>query len=274
MRKVVGRVKKTVMRVVALDLIFLLLLIVSGAFSGFVSEMIYITAFLLPFLLFLWLKRGEAQLQLSLGMHPDDIPLLLALIAPTIAITVGLSALTSLLASLVGIGGTEPLSGSVFELIILHALLPAVLEEALFRYIPLTLIAPHSRRSAVLISAILFAAAHCDLATMPYAFVAGILFAIIDLACGSILPSVILHLLNNIASVLWLWDVSAPVFRLPFVITVAALALVSIALVVIFRARYAKKCAFLTEKCDKITTVREVWVFFAACMALALGALF
>jgi membrane protease YdiL (CAAX protease family) len=271
---VVGRVKKTVVRVVALDLIFLLLLLASGAADGLLSELIYITAFIVPLLLFLWFKRGEPQTKLSFGIDGESAALLLPLIPLVIGITMGLSAIVSLLGSAIGIGGQDPLGGSIFELIILHALLPAVLEEALFRYVPLTLIAPHSRRSAVLISAILFSAAHCDLVTFLYAFAAGILFALIDLSCQSILPSVVLHFLNNLASVFWLWEVSAPAFRLPFVITIAILCVAAIAVVIIFRARYAKKCAFLAQKDDKINTQREVFVFFAVCLLLAVGALF
>jgi membrane protease YdiL (CAAX protease family) len=268
---VVGRVKKTVVRVVAIDLIFLLLLLASGAVDGPLSELIYITAFIVPLLLFLWFKRGEPQTKLSFGIDGESTALLLPLIPLVIGITMGLSGIVSLLGSAVGIGGQDPLGGSIFELIILHALLPAVLEEALFRYVPLTLIAPHSKRSAVIISAILFAAAHCDLAQMPYAFAAGVIFAALDLASGSILPSVILHLVNNTVSVLWLSQTASSAFRLPFVVCLGVLVAVSAVLVLIFRGRYAEKASFLLNKGDRIGTAREVWVFFAVCIALAIA---
>ncbi len=266
--------KKTVIRVVALDMIFLLLLMVAGAFSGVLSEMIYIGAYLVPLAAFLWISRGEARMKLPLSMKRRDIALYLPLIAPTIGITIGLSALVAHLLLLAGIDGAQALTGSIFELLILHALLPAVLEEALFRYVPLTLISPYSSRSAVLISALLFAVAHCNIAQIPYAFVAGVIFAVLDLACGSILPSIILHFLNNLASVFWLWDTSAPVFRVPFVIAVAALSLLAVALVAIFHRRYSEKAAFLLHKGDKISIAREVWVFVTVCAALAVSALF
>ena len=274
MRKVVGRVKKTVVRVVALDMIFLLLLIVAGAFSGVLSEIIYVSAYLVPLAVFPWLSRGNALMKLSPRMKRTDILLCLPLIAPTLGATVGLSALVSYLLSFAGMGGTEMLTGAFFELLILHVLLPAVLEEALFRYVHLSLIAPYSRKSAVLISALIFAVAHCNVAQIPYAFVAGIVFAVLDLACGSILPSVVLHLLNNLASVFWLWDVSAPVFRVPFIVAVAALSVLSLGLVVILRRRYAKETLFMFDKNDTISATREVWVFVAVCLALAVGALF
>ena len=274
MRKVVGRVKKTVARIVALDMIFLLCILISGSLSGAVSEMAYYAAFILPIGVFLWIRGGEPQLKLSFGIKRTDAALFLPLIPLTVAVTFGLSALFAFLASLVSIAGAEPLTGSVFTSIILHALLPAVLEEALFRYVPLTLIAPHSKRSAVIISAILFAAAHCDLAQMPYAFAAGVIFAALDLASGSILPSLILHLVNNTVSVLWLSQTTSSAFRLPFVICLGALVAVSAVLVLILRGRYAEKASFLLNKGDRIGTAREVWVFFAVCIALAIGALF
>ena len=265
--------KKTVVRVVAIDLIFLLLLIVAGAFSGALSEIVYIGAYLVPLCAFLWLRGDSPQMKLGLSIDGADAAMCLPLIAPTIGVMLGLSALTSLALALCGVSGTQPLTGSIFELLILHALLPAILEEALFRYVPIALIAPHSRKSAVLISALLFSVAHCNIAQMPYAFVAGIVFAIVDIACASILPSVALHLLNNVVSVIWIWDASAPIYRLPLLIAVATLGIASIALVVIFGSRYAKKVSFIADKDDKTSIVPQVWVFVAVCLLLAVGSL-
>ena len=265
--------KKTVIRVVALDMIFLLMIILSGAFSGALSEVIYYSAYVLPLAAFVWLMRGEERASLSLRISRSDAAMCLPLAAPITGVTICLSAISAFLLSLVGMEAAEPLAGSLFELLILHALLPAVLEEALFRYVPLTLIAPHSKRSAVLISALLFAAAHCNVAQIPYAFAAGIAFAVVDLAVGSILPSVALHLLNNLVSVLWLWEASATAARLSIAVCLAALVLVSALIVAIFRGRYAKKMTFLIDKDDKISIAREVWVFVTVCIVLALGAL-
>ena len=265
--------KKTVVRVVALDMIFLLLLTVSGAFSGVPSDILYIAAYLLPLAAFPWLTKGEKGEKLLSAASAGDMALCLPLVAPTISITIGLSALVTYLLSFAGIGGTEALTGPVFELLILHALVPAVLEETLFRYVPLTLIAPYSKRSAVIVSALLFAVAHCNLAQLPYAFVAGIIFAVIDIAVGSIIPSVVMHLLNNVASVFWLWEVSAQSFRLPFAVSILIVSVISVVLVIVFRRRYAEKTSFLVDKTDKISTSREVWLFALVCTALAVGSL-
>ena len=265
--------KKTVARVVALDMIFLLFILLLSVFSGVLSDILYFCAYLVPIGAFVWLVRGENRANISLGIKGKDAAMCLPLVAPTIGVMIGLSALVSLLLSLAGVRSAEPLTGSAFELITLHALVPAVLEEALFRFVPLTLIAPYSRKSAVFISAILFAVAHCNVAQIPYAFVAGLIFAVIDIACESVLPSVVIHLFNNVASVFWLWDSAAGSFRLPFVISVAVLSLLSVATVLIFRARYVKKVSFLQNRDDKISTVKEVWVFAFVCLMLAVGAL-
>ena len=265
--------KKTVVRVVALDMIFLLFIVLSSIFSGALSDLLYFGAYLVPLGAFAWISKGEVREKLSLGIKARDAVMCLPLIAPVIGVTIGLSALVSLLLSFAGVGSAEPLTGGALELITLHALAPAVLEEALFRYVPLSLIAPYSRKSAVFVSALLFAVAHCNVAQIPYAFAAGIIFAVIDLACESVLPSVVLHLVNNLASVFWLWDVSSQNFRMPFVISVAALSAISVALVAIFGERYVKKVSFLKNKDDKISTAKEVWVFAIVCLLLAVGAL-
>ena len=87
-------------------------------------------------------------------------------------------------------------------MLVSHALAPALLEEALFRYIPMKLLLPYSKRTCIVYSSLCFAFIHCSLAQMPYAFVAGIIFMIVDVALDSVWPSVILHFINNAASVI------------------------------------------------------------------------
>lgn len=52
--------------------------------------------------------------------------------------------------------------------------------------------------SAALISAALFAAYHMSLAQFPYTFVLGFCLAIVAQRCGSIIPCIALHALNNL----------------------------------------------------------------------------
>ena len=89
-------------------------------------------------------------------------------------------------------------------MLIIHALLPSFLEEMLFRYLPMKLIAPYSRRLCILLSSAYFALIHFNLFQIPYALLAGLVFITVDLWADSVLPSFILHLLNNVISVLWI----------------------------------------------------------------------
>ena len=43
---------------------------------------------------------------------------------------------------------------------------------------------------------------HNDFFVIPYAFIAGVIFMTVDLVCESVWPSVVLHFLNNLLSVL------------------------------------------------------------------------
>jgi membrane protease YdiL (CAAX protease family) len=84
--------------------------------------------------------------------------------------------------------------------VLTHALLPAVLEEGLFRFVPLKVLSPISRKIAVLLSAALFAIVHGSVYKIPYAFAAGVIFAMLDIYFASLLPSLLIHFLNNLLS--------------------------------------------------------------------------
>lgn len=88
---------------------------------------------------------------------------------------------------------------SVFNYILcifVVCLLPAVFEEALFRGVILEGIKAKGIEAA-LISAALFSIYHMSPAKTVYQLIAGFLFALIAIKTGSILPSAIIHFLNN-----------------------------------------------------------------------------
>ena len=266
--------KKSLAHVAGLTLAFLLLLMLSGNLSGAASEILYYAAYVLPISVFFIFVRRESGEVLSIRITRKDALLCLPAIAPTVAVTLGISALTSMLLSLFGESGSQVLKGELWELLILHALLPAVLEEALFRYAFLSILAPRSRKTAVLVSALLFSLAHCSLAKIPYAFFAGVVFAVLDLATGSILPSLVLHTVNNAVSVFWQWEMSTDAFRIPFAVALLILTAVSVLSVAIFRTRYAKMTSFLIDKNDKATTTWQIWMLAALCLVIAAGSFF
>ena len=176
---------------------------------------------------------------LSLSIKRSDAPAVIALILPTVTTVFLISLLTSLVLKKLGISNETALPEGFALSLITHALIPALFEEAAFRYVPLTMLSylPISNIRAALISASAFALFHMNPYQIPYAFAAGIIFALLDFYFKSILPSVIIHFANNAISLIMLYGYAA----LPFYITASVLLLISLtALVLIYKKRTSK----------------------------------
>jgi hypothetical protein len=118
------------------------------------------------------------------------------------ALVAALAALSSLVLGLIGKSNTPNLGDSLAVALLVHALLPAILEELVFRYIPLRICERGHNGTLVLISALFFALSHHSFFSFGYAFLAGCIFMAIDLVCESVIPSMVIHLFNNALSVL------------------------------------------------------------------------
>lgn len=81
------------------------------------------------------------------------------------------------------------------------ALVPAVIEEFAFRGVVLGYLRKHSDSFAVLVSAILFGMFHGNFVQIPFAFIGGLMFGFVLVKTNSLLPSIIIHFLNNATSV-------------------------------------------------------------------------
>ncbi len=267
--------KSSLRYLVALDLAFLMLLVLSSATVGVLSEIIYYSAFVIPLLIYFF-GCGTGKLpRPALSLRPKGRGLLLAIpVAPCLILScIGLSLLFSYLFSLATGGGSQPLVGGFPELFLLHALLPSILEELLFRLVPLSLIAPYSKKSAVLISAILFAVIHIDLAKLPYAFLAGVVFATVDIVTESILPSVLLHLINNTLSIFCQWEKTAVGFALPMLLVLCVLSAIGAVLIIIMRKRYALSLRSAFSHDDKPRFHVELLLPIVFSLVLAVGSL-
>lgn len=82
------------------------------------------------------------------------------------------------------------------------AIVPALTEEFTFRGVILNYLRKYGDGFAVLVSSILFGLVHGNLVQIPFAFIVGLVCGYITIKTGTILPSVLLHLLNNGTSVL------------------------------------------------------------------------
>lgn len=89
------------------------------------------------------------------------------------------------------------------EAVIAVAILPAIIEEFLFRGMIYRGIANKSNRKiAIVISALLFALLHMNFNQMCYAFVMGLVFALVVYLTNNLTVSILLHMLFNTFTVL------------------------------------------------------------------------
>lgn len=173
-----------------------------------------------------------------IGLDSAGIGLTLPLILPTLGVIFLVSFLTSVILGAFGIVGEPVPQAPLFEMLVEYALIPCIFEEMIFRYLPMKLIAPYSERWCIILSSLYFALAHVNLTQIPYALVAGLVFITISLMTKSVLPSVILHFLNNFISVLWIKYSSDTTFLIWYVALLSVGALLSLIPVFIMRKKY------------------------------------
>jgi len=87
--------------------------------------------------------------------------------------------------------------GQYFACVFAMAVLPAVIEELVFRGIILHNLKKYGAVVAVLASALCFSLFHMNPAQLVYQFILGIVFAIVVLKTGNLVLAMLLHFLNN-----------------------------------------------------------------------------
>jgi len=93
-------------------------------------------------------------------------------------------------------------------------LLPAVVEELLFRGLILKGLMPMGKVVAVIASAVLFSLFHLDPLMTIYQFVMGVVFAVVVLRTGNLLYGMIMHFLNNFVIVTMAFASSGDIMEL------------------------------------------------------------
>ena len=224
-----------------LSLLFLLLLAVSGSFSGLPSILLYISAFVLPTAVGLYfIKREEGIVNLPMK-KVKNVRLILPIVCPALLLIFLISYLTSLIIHLFGgADSSVTLYGNVGLDVLFNAALPALLEESFFRLLPLLLIAPYSKRGALVVSSLCFAFAHTSLHSIPYALFAGITFFALDLLGESVWPSVALHFVNNVISLAWIYGSSSAPFCIIYIFVLVVLSLFSVAVILKRQKEYKR----------------------------------
>ncbi len=276
---------KAIKYLTILDILFIILLSCSGSFSGVLGRLFYYASFALPLFFGIYLARrlkrereeeaGCSEASTRLFKYPQGfVGRFLPLIAPTVAVVFLLAFVTSKLLGLIGIeDGGVPDTGLV-NMLFEHALLPCVSEELVFRLIPMILLLPYGKRSYILISSLYFSLCHLNLVRMPYAFVAGLIFASLNCVFESMYPSLILHFLNNAASVVWIRIYGDSRSMLIFILALLVLSLVSSVFIFIGRNRYIEDIKGLLDRPAEHKAGREILLLAAFTLILAFTELF
>lgn len=174
-------------------------------------------------------------------MKGSDVPFFALSVMPTVGFIFLISVLTSLLLGLVSLEAPEVENRPLVEMLLVNCLVPVAVEEIIFRYIPMKLLAPYSNRWCIILSSLFFALAHLNVFQIPYAFIAGVIFMVINLLTDSIIPSVVLHLINNFVSILYIKYSADPLFNTVFIIALVSAAIISLViLVILFRKNFAR----------------------------------
>ena len=251
----------------------LFMLFVPNFFSTEIYGMMYFLSLLLPLLLGVFYcifekKKGE----LFAALTPNKaIFKTLPCVAPTLFVVTGVSYLTTLLlTALTGRTNALELGESLPLALLVYALLPSVMEELLFRFLPLALIGKRSPRLCILFSATAFALVHHSFFSIPHAFVAGVVFMAIDLFAGSVYPSLIAHFLNNVLSVIWIMYSGEVLFSFFYFGTLLLFALLSFFIVFIKRREYLPALRTLLSGRERYETVPEAALLLFATLLMAI----
>ncbi len=139
---------------------------------------------------------------LDIGFKPLPVLTSLWLLPVFIGLVIALSSLTTWFGSLFGASSTFHFGDNIWLCLLSSALLPALTEELFCRYIFLPRLSVYSKSGAIFASAIFFSFMHGNLFQIPYALVAGIFLGALAVCTGSVLPGIVFHLVNNVASIL------------------------------------------------------------------------
>ena len=231
---------------------FILLILFSGSLRGIAAEVVYFLAFICPIFAVILFTDRELPKMREFSLPRDSKMLFLPTVFPLIFLIAALSFLTSWFISLFGATPAPvDLGGGLLFALFYNAVLPSILEELLFRYLPMRYLAPDSPTYAVIFSALFFALAHHSFFSMPYAFLAGAAFMTVNIICQSALPSVILHFLNNAISILWMFFFAEKLSPLVFLTLLLVPAIISVVFLIKLRGRFAGRFSVLFEKKER-----------------------
>jgi len=85
-----------------------------------------------------------------------------------------------------------------FSMFLYMVVLAPIIEEIVYRGFVLKLISPYGKTVSIIISAFIFGFMHGNLSQFVTAFATGIVFSAVAVKTGSILPTIVMHMMNNV----------------------------------------------------------------------------
>lgn len=180
-----------------------------------IFNLVYAAGYMLSFMLPAWFLRRFLRSQgcavQSMALSPRISPMIVPIIFAGVTVCFAMTEINAAILDLFGyfdFGSDliEPVTTAMapYEIVlnfIVVSIVPAFGEEFLFRGAILSNCRPFGRTNAILISAVLFALMHQNAEQLLYTFVAGIVLGLVYEYTGSIWNCTVLHLFNNLISV-------------------------------------------------------------------------
>lgn len=132
---------------------------------------------------------------------------------------------------------TSPSIGAVTVQFAYTVIMAPIVEEYIYRGIILGTLAKYNKGAAVMLSALAFALMHGNIPQAASAFATGLLYAVIAVNCGSIVPTIIIHILNNVIAGA---SDFADVLKIPYFEVISSIVLILLAILglLVFCTRY------------------------------------
>ena len=183
-------------------IIFEVVGIMTILFFGMVGAQMSIYFMTFMFSLFLWRKhKGEIEIKLT-KVEPVKLAQLSAITVCGIPIALFLNYFAGILSS-AGADSAEDVNTYPLILsLVVFAVVPAVVEEFVFRGVILGAYSKVDVKAGIVISSLFFALLHFSCGSVMYGFFFGLLFAVIRLSTGNLVYTIIMHCLFNTINVL------------------------------------------------------------------------
>lgn len=163
------------------------------------------------FIVYLTMKKKEATELLPFGTTYNKefaIGLVMVFIPIMIMSALAINSISAVIQEFLGVEFTSSVSDikltgfkDIFLGVISVAVVPAIVEETVIRGIVMQPLRKFGDKFAIITSAVFFACMHGNMVQIPYTVIGGLLLGYLAVATGSLWPSVVLHFVNNLYSV-------------------------------------------------------------------------